>query len=172
MPSRNPTESDDSAGTRSRRSEIRKARYDLAISLGYSTTEARAMRDRSAETIRANVQSTRLMLERTDITRRPPETVERLRTLRQWQREQTSDVGSSRVNITPKRTREDEWSLWSSKDHGFPTAILDEIDLYNAAAGEPEFSSHGFRVMYARYVLGYDEDDALEFAEYVEDSVI
>lgn len=154
------------------RSELRKARYDLAISLGFSVPEARAMRDRSAETIRQNVQTERLRLERSDITRRTPETTQRLRNLRQWQREQTSDITESRINITPRSTREDEWSEWSKKTNGFPTAILDDIDAYNSLAGEPSFSSHGFRVMYARYVLGYQEDDALEFAEYVEDSVI
>ena len=156
----------------SKRAEIRKARYDLAIELGFSVSDARAMRDRSAETIRQNVQTERLRLERTDITRRDMKTVDRLKTLRQWQRKDNTAFRESRVDITPRSSREDEWSNWSSKGGSFPTSILDEIDFYNRESGEPEFSSHGFRVMYARYVLGYDEDDALEFAEYIEDSVI
>lgn len=157
----------------SHNAELRKARYDLALRLGYSAKEARAMRDRSAETIRANVQTTRNDLESTPVANRPVEVRNRLETLREWQRGQLRNITESRADITPQRSKEDEWAQWSKRGgEGFPTYLLDEISFYNIDAGEPEFSSYGYRIMYARYVLGYDEADALDFAEYVEDAVI
>lgn len=149
--------------------ELRKARYDLAIRLGFSASEARAMRDHSAEHIRSQVQETELRLEHTAIRYRTVEQQTRLATIQRYIY-QESETPARRAEIEPYSSRKDNWSEWSGNQ--FPQAMMNRIIAANTSAGMPDFSSFGFRVVYAEYVEGYDEDDALDYADYEEDAVI
>jgi hypothetical protein len=154
------------------RKELRKQRWDLARSLKFNHIEARQMRDWSADRIRNQVRETRRELTAIPSNQRSESQSNRITDLRRFERRQNTDI-QYRADIESMPDRQDNWREWSAKDGpGFPAKFARDILALNESQGLPEFASFGYRVMYASYVLDYEDNEAMDFAEYAADEVL
>lgn len=131
------------------RADRRKARYDYLISLGFSATEARKMRDHSGRHIERNVKQERKRIKRKKPTNRLPIEKFRLRAIENSQSKTTLEARERR--FMSAGDRRSNFSLWSGNT-GFPPWALKRIAAYNKAKRKSKFNSFGYRRFYYWYV--------------------
>lgn len=133
----------------SNRENIRKQRYDYAISLGFSAAEARRFRDLSGRELEREITLERLRILRKRANRRSPQERERLERI-------TDEQGRVPVETRQRRTfsqseRQDMFETWS--EGKFPEWALERIRAYNSAKGLSRDDGFGYRRFYYWYVL-------------------
>lgn len=130
------------------RSERRQARYKYLRSLGFSSDDARRLRDKSGRNIEGEVKTERRRISRKSRTRRTQQEQERLDAI---QLSSTPTLLEARERrIMSKADRWDNYSAWSKI--GFPPWALTRIEDYNRSRGLPRDDAFGYRRFYYWYV--------------------
>ncbi len=138
------------------RHEKRVERYNYLITLGFTASEARAMRDRSGGRIDAQLNERRKNLERTESVDRNERERQQLTRLRASRREgRVSRDGK----ILKQHDRQENFEMWSGFA-GFPADMAAIAQDINDARGEDENDSFGYRQLYHMYVEREDMEEA------------
>lgn len=138
---------------------LRKARYDQLRALGYSSKEATRFRDRSADSIDAEVASRQKRIAKKPVAKRTSQESFQLTRIREYRRERREQPTVSREPIESRESRQEQFSSWTGR-RNFPPRIVRYIAEINHAAGLDPLESYGFRVFYWQYVNGYTEREA------------
>lgn len=152
----------------SKKSDLRKSRYNYFRELGYSSKEASRLRDRDP--------AKSIPEERRKITKKPASkrTQQEKTILERTENKQIQvDLGSSASRFDQFR----RWSGWRRSGSkfvkgrsSFPKRYLDHIREINDEAGFDFNSSFGYRVFYHEYVEGMDYYEAEQFVRENKDS--
>ncbi len=130
------------------RSERRKARYKYLTGLGFSTEDARRLRDQSGRNIESNVKRERRRISRKPRARRSTDEQDRLDSI---QVSSTATLLETRERRFMSRgERYDSFSSWSKI--GFPPWAINRISDYNKSRRLSRDDSFGYRRFYFWYV--------------------
>jgi hypothetical protein len=138
---------------------LRKARYDQLQALGYSSADASRLRDRSADSIDADIAARQKRISKKPAAKRTASESFQIERIREYRRERREQPTVSREPIESRESRLAQFSDWSVR-RDFPPRIIRYIAEINHAAGNDELDSYGFRVFYHQYVNGYTERKA------------
>jgi len=149
--------------------ELRRVKYKDILARGFSTKDARALRDKSSTNIVKATNVRHTQIRRTSRENRTPQQSAQLTAIRIHRATEQADP--SRIgDIQSTGTREDQWSRWSSPSNDFPASIKNQIIAINRDSGKLPFDSFGYRMFYFMYVEGLDATDAME--EMIADSYV
>lgn len=144
------------------RSSRRKERYMILRGLGFSSEDARRLRDQSGENIQLEIRNERRRISRKSISRRSETEAQKLESIREEFR-QTSPVARGR-RLESRRERYNNFSAWSSTQN-FPPAAIARIRQFNSDAGLSRDDGYGYRRYYFVYVERLPANESAEFAD-------
>lgn len=132
------------------RNARRMSRYMYLRSLGFSSKDARRLRDQSGPHIESAIRNERRRISRKKISNRTPQEKERLRKTQEYQGK--ISTGDRRRRYESRTNRYQDFSHWSSKHVGFPGWALQRIRQYNRERGLNRYDPYGYRRFYYWYV--------------------
>lgn len=148
----------------SERAERRRQNYAYYKSLGYSTAEARRLRDVSPDKGFEEIQRTERRLGRIRAIDRSESVQMRLRAIRDEIRSRRR-VGVDTDQPASRVQRIEQFREWSDTRDGFPPNVQRQIERLNVDAGLSPFAAYGYRVFFHLYVNGLDLAEAREVVE-------
>jgi hypothetical protein len=146
------------------RSDLRQSRYAYLRSLGFSPTEARRLRDRSAGNIEGSVTEKETTIRAIPQRRRTQQQRTDLRAIREARTFRRAEPATARGGIETRIERQRNFNRWSGMKR-FPRNIQRWISKTNRDEGLEPLDDFGYRMFYHRYVNQFRKPEAREIVE-------